>query len=71
MPQQQVKAQWVRIADVVFIGPMMIWGGAALWQRKHPIAGATLRLLGVLTMAYNGINLVRVETAALEAPATV
>lgn len=64
-----VKAQWVRIADVVVVGPLMIWGGVALVQHKHLIAGPLLSLLGVGTMVYNGINLVRVERAALEAPA--
>lgn len=61
-----MKSQWVRIADVVFIGPMMIWGGVALAQQRHPIAAPLLITLGVATMVYNGMNLVRIEREALE-----
>jgi hypothetical protein len=51
----RLKAQWVRAADVVAIGPLMIWGGAKLF-REHPIAGGALALLGVGTIIYNARN---------------
>ena len=57
-----VKTQQVRIADVVFIGPLMIWGGLQL-RDAHPIRGTVLALLGVSTILYNARNYQRVQSA--------
>ena len=40
-----MKTQTVRILDVVFIGPLMIWGGNRLRQ-DHPLRGLVLAALG-------------------------
>ncbi len=61
------KAQWIRIADVVLIGPLMIWGGAAL-ARRSSLAGAALAGLGVATIVFNGRNWLRVATAPARVP---
>lgn len=46
------KAQWVRVADVLFIGPLMVWGGA----RAGGLPGLVLAGLGAATIAYNASN---------------
>lgn len=51
----QGKAQWVRIADVVLVGPVMVWGGLRL---RGPL-GWTLAALGVATVLYNSRNYMR------------
>ena len=52
---KEIKSQAVRLLDVFFIGPMMVWGGVAL--RSHSeIAGWTLVGLGAATVIYNGRN---------------
>jgi len=57
---ETAKAQGVRIADVVLIGPLMIWGGTrALPERPWP--GLALTLLGLATMSYNAVNYQRVR----------
>lgn len=55
MNRDQGKAQWVRIADVVLVGPVMVWGGLRL---RGPL-GWTLVALGVATVLYNGRNYAR------------
>lgn len=52
-----MKAQWVRIADVVFIGPLMIWGG----RKAKGLGGKTLMALGVSTIIYNGQNYIAIR----------
>lgn len=52
----EVKSQDVRLLDVFFIGPLMIWGGYALHAQGRAVAGPTLALLGLTTMIYNGYN---------------
>jgi len=61
-----VKAQWVRAADVVLIGPLMVWGGVALGRRRR-FAGALLVALGIGTVFYNGRNYLIVQRAINEA----
>ncbi len=51
------KTQLIRLLDVVFIGPMMVWGGLKL---RGP-GGYTLALLGIATVVYNGHNYVRLS----------
>jgi len=58
--ENDVKAQGVRVVDVIVIGPMMIAGGNA-WAQTRPWAGLGLSLLGVMTMIYNASNYVRVR----------
>jgi hypothetical protein len=55
-----VKAQWVRVLDVVALGPFTIWAGIA--ARDLPVAARIgLVLTGAGTILYNGINLAVVE----------
>ena len=59
-PNETAKAQSVRIADVVLIGPLMIWGGArAIPQR--PLPGIALTLMGLGTIAFNWVNYNRIR----------
>lgn len=48
-----MKPQTVRIADVLLVGPLMLWGGTRL--RQEP-AGVLLAALGLATVAYNATN---------------
>lgn len=50
------KTQAIRLADVFFIGPVMIYGGEKLRRRGDSILGLTLSLLGAATVVYNGNN---------------
>jgi hypothetical protein len=57
VPPAADKTQAIRLADVLLVGPFMIWfGGQARapdWA-KHSMIG-----LGVLTILYNGRNYLR------------
>jgi hypothetical protein len=55
-----MKTQTIRLLDVFFIGPLMMWGGATL-AKQHPVRGAALALLGAATVAYNGKNYLQVR----------
>lgn len=59
------KSQSVRIADVVLIGPLMIWAGTeASKASKTELgrnAGSALAVMGIGTMAYNGVNYARIK----------
>jgi hypothetical protein len=50
------KTQLIRVADVVFIGPAMMYGGDVLAKKGHKNVGYTLVALGVFTILYNGFN---------------
>ena len=54
------KTQGVRLADVFFIGPLMIWGGLELAER-YPVGGGVLAVLGVATIGYNARNYLRLR----------
>jgi hypothetical protein len=56
----EIKAQHIRILDVVLIGPLMLWGG---WRARNeaPLAGYGLAALGLATIYYNGRNYGRVR----------
>lgn len=58
--EQQGKAQIVRVADVFFVGPLMIYGGRHL-RKKQRLPGMTLEVLGWLTILYNGYNYLRLK----------
>lgn len=64
-----VKAQWVRLLDVVAIGPLMTYSGLHLRDAGEEKLGNVLAVLGVLTVLYNGRNLFRVERARRAAAA--
>lgn len=51
------KSQFVRVLDVVFIGPLMIWGGLKL----RGLGGYTLAGLGAATVIYNARNYLRLR----------
>lgn len=59
-----VKAQPVRVADVVFIGPLMMWGGARA-TAEQPLWGTALLWLGMTTISYNAVNHQRVRRRML------
>ncbi len=46
------KPQTVRIADVLLIGPLMVWGGIQV-REKNPLGGGMLAFLGITTVFYN------------------
>lgn len=52
-----MKAQSVRLLDVLLIGPAMVAAGLAL-SRRHEMEGAALAAMGALTVLYNGRNYV-------------
>jgi len=54
-----VKTQLVRILDVVFIGPFMIYAANKLKGQDKTI----LKGLGIATIIYNGINYIKYEKA--------
>lgn len=51
-----MKGQAVRVADVVFIGPVMIVGGVVASRAGRRGLGAVLAGLGLATIAYNAHN---------------
>ena len=61
---QVAKTQWVRVADVFLIGPLMMAGGVALGRRGSPLWGTLLALFGASTVLYNGRNWLRVRRGA-------
>ena len=54
--RSDVKSQPVRVADVFIVGPVMVAGGALLYQKGAPLLGGLLGIFGVATMAYNARN---------------
>ncbi len=51
-----MKTQFIRLADVFFIGPVMIYAGNRLRKQGDKTLGGVLALLGVATILYNGKN---------------
>ncbi len=72
-----MKAQAVRVADVLVIGPAMIAGGSVVYKHAYDdgagrALGAFLIFAGIGTMIYNGNNWLKGEAArdaAAQAPA--
>lgn len=52
------KSQWIRLADVVFVGPVMTYAGGKLVARSA-VLGWTLVALGLGTIGLNGYNFLR------------
>lgn len=52
---QVAKPQTVRLADVLLIGPLMIWGGVQA-RKKNAMAGNLLAFFGLGTIFYNAEN---------------
>lgn len=66
----EIKAQWVRIADVFVIGPLMVLGGVFMVSKAGTvgkIAGGTLAAFGVATVWFNGRNYLRIRKKLAEA----
>ena len=53
--EPMLKSQTVRVLDIVFVGPAMIWAGVEL-REKQPELAVVLGFLGVATMGYNAWN---------------
>lgn len=56
-----VKAQAIRVLDVVLVGPLMLIGGHELSKADRPITGNLLSFFGMSTMVYNARNFYLVE----------
>ncbi len=57
-----MKAQVIRILDVIAIGPAMGWAGIKLHQETdHKLLGITMQVLGAATIGYNLANYLKVE----------
>lgn len=56
----QVKAQGIRILDVVLIGPLMIYGGSLI-PKRYELTRLGLQMFGVSTMVYNAQNYLKVK----------
>lgn len=59
-----VKGQNVRLFDVFFIGPLMLYGGIKL-TKENPILGPILSILGITTVYYNGKNYLKVKDSKM------
>jgi hypothetical protein len=55
-----VKAQWVRLIDVFFYGPLLMWAGWAL-RGSMPALAPLLLFLGATTLSYNARNFALLE----------
>lgn len=54
-----MKSQAVRIADVAFIGPFMLYAATRLKGQDPSIMAA----LGLATIIYNGLNYIKYENS--------
>ena len=66
---EEIKAQWVRIADVFVIGPLMVLGGLYMTAKARPLgktAGVALAAFGVATVWFNGRNYLRIAEKLAE-----
>ncbi len=60
---EEIKGQWVRVADVFVIGPLMVLGGVFMARKAGTagkIAGVSLAAFGVATVWFNGRNYLRI-----------
>lgn len=67
-----MKAQTVRVLDVLVIGPAMVAGGAVVYgdavAGPRRALGAFLVLAGVATVVYNGSNWLKQDGSPKAAP---
>ena len=66
---EEIKAQWVRIADVFVIGPLMVLGGVFMARKAGTagkVAGVSLAAFGVATVWFNGRNYLRIAKKLAE-----
>lgn len=59
----EIKAQWVRVADVFLIGPLMVLGGVFMVRKAGvtgKVAGVSLAAFGIATVVFNGRNYLRI-----------
>lgn len=54
-----MKTQLIRLADVAYIGPFMLYAATKLKGQDRQIMAA----LGLATIIYNGINFIKNEKA--------
>ena len=47
------KSQWIRIIDIVVIGPLMIWLGWRYWHQHRNPAALLVVFFGATTITYN------------------
>jgi hypothetical protein len=47
------KSQWVRLFDVLVLGPFLIWFGL---KHNEDWTGTAVIIAGVMTVLYNGYN---------------
>jgi len=59
--QEYQKSQNIRMMDVLFIGPLMIYG-AYKAKDMHPALRITLAIFGICTIYYNGKNYIINQT---------
>lgn len=55
------KSQWIRVLDVLLIGPLMVWGAFALGRTRHSFSALLLGSAGVLTIGYNAWHFAKVR----------
>ena len=55
--------QWIRIADVLVIGPLMIYVGVVGRPSLPPLVSNAIVAAGVGTIVYNGVNYARHRTS--------
>lgn len=58
------KSQWIRVVDVLVIGPLMIWAGARTAKKSRGtarVAAHVLTGMGVATVLFNGANWYGIE----------
>lgn len=58
--QHEVKAQPVRVLDVLIVGPLMLYAGRKL-APTDVLLGNAMAALGLLTIVYNGNNWLRIR----------
>lgn len=51
------KSQWVRVIDILFIGPFLIY--VSSYKRLPKFVRVVLFIIGVATIVYNGNNYIK------------
>jgi len=61
MKHSNTKHQLIRLADVIVIGPVMIYGGLR-GEGLHTAARLGLLTFGIGTVIFNGINWLKIRS---------